>query len=160
MTASPATTMERPAGPTRKRATLSQLTPAAQNNNSLRILDVAEGVTREDCQYQEFWKVLAAHQDFRPYDRIEVRGYDGTWRLEVTVMSVTPDGLDVHMDKFVHFKRADEPPDSDGYYTVRRAGGPLPYVVIRDEDKQPMPGTYATREAARFARAKLHPTGE
>ena len=55
------------------------------------------------------------------------------------------------------FKPTTEASDDDGHYTIMCEGGELPYATVRDHDGSELPGRYASKDAARIARAKLYP---
>ena len=149
---------ERPA--VRPQAMPEKLVPLGHENLATRILWAGPGSTPEDLRYPAYFKKLIDRHKFLFGDRIEVRGHDRTWRVELTVLASTPQGLEVHMDKISHLKAQSEPSDSDGTYTIRHDGGAQPWVIASDKDGRTMPGRYATKDAARVARARLHPKGE
>lgn len=148
---------ERPA--VRPQARSEALQPASHENLPLRVIWAGPDVEPEDLRYEGYFKKLIDRHQFRFGDRLEIRGHGHDWRVELTVLASKPDGLEVHFDKITSFKAPSEPEDSDGTYTIRHDGGAQPWVVMRDSSDAIMPGRYATRDAARVARAKLHPKG-
>jgi len=141
----------------RPQAMPDQLVTVGSGNNPPRILWASPGVEPEDLRYTGYFKKLIGRHKFLFGDRIEVRGHDRSWRADLTVLASTPQGLEVHFDKVTQLKAPTEIGDSDGVYTTRHDGGAQPWVIVRDAGGAIMPHRYATRDAARVARAKLHP---
>ena len=141
---------------TRKFARAEQLHEWSRHNFAPRILWLGEGVTQEDLRFHEFWKQLVQAHRFQPFDQIECRSHDRTWKALVTVWAVDRNGLDVGFDSVKSHKREIPADDDDGIYTIRDAGGAMPFQIVRNADQHIM-ASYGNREQARFERARLHP---
>jgi hypothetical protein len=81
-----------------KRAVMPGRVKLAEAARNHWVVTVEQGTSKEDLRRPEFWSLVA--KTFRPYDRIEARGDDGSFFAEYLVLSADRAWAKVHELRF------------------------------------------------------------
>ena len=109
------------------------------------VVDAESGTSIQDCQDPQYWAHVC--QQFKIFDRIEVRVESGEWMAEFVVLACERNWAKVEMLHFYDLAPADKAPVS-AKYEVTWKGPHLKWSVIRIADREKIKDKMMSREEA------------
>lgn len=129
----------------------------AEYDRQIWVVTPEEGTTPADVMRPDFWTHVA--EQLKPWHRLEVRGFDGSWMVDLVVLAAGPLWAKVEVIggpwDFAKISTASKVPVPEtNEFEVKWRGPSLRWCVMRTSDRKPVKEELATKDEAALWLAK------
>lgn len=118
---------------------------SAEHQRNLWVVNAPQGAEVEDTKKPEFWRSVA--MKLAPFDRVEVRGYDGTWMADCLVVYAERNMANIQILEKYEIGKANTSNDASEFRFEYKGPGKK-WTVYRNSDDAELVDKIKTQDEA------------